>query len=62
MRLETVSEMFTETGISDVVLRLRRDEELDAEEIRLLDSDKNELIVETAGPSNANNGFDIVQV
>jgi hypothetical protein len=47
--LEAVSEILTETGSSDLLLRLRRDEELDEEDIRQLNGDAYELIVETAG-------------
>jgi hypothetical protein len=46
--LETVSEILTETGNYDVLSRLRRNEELDTENIRLLNGDSYELIVERA--------------
>ena len=48
--LESVSEFLTETGSScDMLGRLRRSEELDAEDIRQLNGDAYELVVEMAG-------------
>ena len=46
--LETVSEILTETGSSDVLDRPRRSEELGAENTRLLNGEAYELIVERA--------------
>jgi hypothetical protein len=46
--LEEVGEILTETGSSDLLVRLRRNEELDAEDIRQLNGDAYELIVESA--------------
>ena len=47
--LESVSEILTEPGSSDVLDRLRRTKELDAGDIHLLNGDAYELIVERAG-------------
>jgi hypothetical protein len=47
--LEAVSEILTEKGNSDLLVRLRRNEELDGEDIRQLNGDAYELVVETAG-------------
>ena len=47
--LEAVNEILVETSSSDVLVRLRRNEDLDAEDIRLLNGDTLELIVEAAG-------------
>jgi hypothetical protein len=46
--LEAVSEILTATGSSDVLGRLRRNEELDEADIRLLNGDSYELVVERA--------------
>ena len=46
--LEAVSEILTETGSSDFLARLRCNEELHAEDIRQLNGDAYELIVESA--------------
>ena len=47
--LEAVSDILTETGSSDALGCLRRGEKLDAEDIRQLNGDAYELIVEAAG-------------
>ena len=47
--LEAVSEVFSETGSSDLLVRLRRNEKLDSEDISQLNGDAYELIVEAAG-------------
>ena len=47
--LEAVSESLSEMGSSNVLDRLRRNEDLDAEDIRLLNGDGYELIVKSAG-------------
>ena len=46
--LEAVSEIPNATGSSDVLGRLRRNEELDEADIRLLNGDSYELVVERA--------------
>ena len=47
--LEAMSESLTETGSSDLLGRLRRNEDFDVEDIRQLNGDAYELIVEMAG-------------
>ena len=47
--LEAVSPILGETGSSDLLVRLRRNEKLDSEDISQLNGDAYELIVEAAG-------------
>ena len=47
--MEAVSEILTEVGSSDVLVRLRRNEELNSGDICQLNGDAYELIVEAAG-------------
>ena len=51
--LDAVSEILTETGSYDVLGHLRRSEELDEEDIRQLNGDAYELVVETAGEESS---------